>query len=90
MSHQSCQLDRQRLKKIRSQININLITNLDSIIKLRHYSTKAPKTLKSWIPHLQSFVKSKDPQLVKITIIKVFFSFLAVARNVSASIRSQA
>ena len=64
--------------------------NLESAIKVRHYSPKTLKAYKGWIHHLQNFVKSKDPGLLEMSDVKEFLSFLAVDRNVSASSQNQA
>lgn len=63
---------------------------LESAIKIRHYSPKTLRAYKGWIHHLQSFVKSKDSELLEILDVKDFLSFLAVTRNVAASSQNQA
>ena len=67
-----------------------LYRNLESAVKVRHYSPKTLKAYRGWIHHLQNFVKSKDPRLLKMTDVKDFLSFLAVDRKVSASSQNQA
>jgi len=58
---------------------------LESAIKVRHYSPKTLKAYQGWIHHFQNFVKNKDSELIEISDVKDFLSFLAVKRNVSAS-----
>jgi len=67
-----------------------LYKNLESSVKVRHYSPKTLKAYRGWIHHLQNFVKSKDPKLLEMTDVKDFLSFLAVDRKVSASSQNQA
>jgi len=64
--------------------------NLESEIKLRHYSPKTLKAYRGWVKQLQGFTRSKDPQLLSSTDVKDFLTFLAVKRKVSASSQNQA
>jgi integron integrase len=64
--------------------------NLSSAIKVRHYSPKTLEAYKHWTQKLQTFTKSKDPQLLSMEDVKGFLSFLAVDRNVAASSQNQA
>ena len=64
--------------------------NLDSEIKLRHYSPKTLEAYRGWVRQLQGFTRSKDPQLLSSTDVKDFLTYLAVKRKVSASSQNQA
>lgn len=60
-------------------------SELESSIRMRHYS---PRTLKSYVGYtrqFQAFVKSKDPKCVEVADVKAFLSFLATKKKVSAS-----
>jgi len=62
-----------------------VFTELENTIKLRHYS---PKTLKSyliWTRKFQTYLKSKDPELITADDVKLFLTSLAVEKGVSAS-----
>ena len=59
--------------------------NLDSEIKLRHYSPRTLEAYKGWVGQLQGFTRSKDPHLLSAADVKDFLTFLAVKRGVSAS-----
>lgn len=63
---------------------------LNSEIKIRHYSSKTLRAYTGWVRQLQSFTKSKDPQLLSASEVKDFLTFLAVTRKVSASTQNQA
>jgi len=63
--------------------------NLDSEIKLRHYSPKTLEAYTGWVRQFQSFTKSKYPQLLSAADVKDFLTFLAVKRKVSASTQTQ-
>jgi site-specific recombinase XerD len=63
---------------------------LDSAIKVRHYSPKTLEAYKHWTQKFQTFTKSKDPQSVSTEDVKNFLSFLAVDKNISASSQNQA
>jgi integron integrase len=64
--------------------------NLDSEIKLRHYSPRTLEAYTGWLRQLQGFTRSKDPQLLSAADVKDFLSFLAVKRELSASSQNQA
>ena len=64
--------------------------NLDSEIKLRHYSPRTLEAYTGWVRQLQGFTRSKDPHLLSATDVKDFLTFLAVKRGVSASSQNQA
>ena len=63
--------------------------NLDSEIKLRHYSPKTLEAYTGWVRQLQSFSQGKDPQLLSASHVKDFLTFLAVKRKVFASTQNQ-
>jgi len=63
--------------------------NLDSEIKLRHYSPKTLEAYTGWVRQFQSFSQGKDPQLLSASHVKDFLTFLAVKRKVSASTQNQ-
>jgi hypothetical protein len=64
--------------------------NLDSAIKVRHYSPKTLQAYKTWTHKFQTFTKSKDARLLTMEDVKGFLSFLAVEKKVSASSQNQA
>ena len=64
--------------------------NLESEIKLRHYSPKTLEAYRGWTRQFQAFTGSKDPQLLSAPDVKDFLTFLAVKRKVSASSQNQA
>lgn len=60
-------------------------SELESSIRMRHYS---PNTLKSYVGYtrqFQAFVNSKDPKGVTVEDVKAFLSSLAIKKRVSAS-----
>jgi integron integrase len=63
---------------------------LRAAITVRHYSPKTWQAYKAWTGKFQTFVKSKDSQLVSMADVKGFLSFLAVDRQVAASSQNQA
>jgi integron integrase len=67
-----------------------IFNGLESEIKLRHYSPKTLAAYRGWARKLQSFVKSKNPELLSSQDVKDFLTHLAVERNVSASSQNQA
>ncbi|MEA3421482.1 MAG: phage integrase N-terminal SAM-like domain-containing protein, partial [Acidobacteriota bacterium] len=64
--------------------------DLNSEIKIRHYSPKTLKAYTGWAGQFQAFTRSKDPQLLAASDVKDFLTFLAVKRKVSASSQNQA
>jgi integron integrase len=64
--------------------------NLNSAIKVRHYSPKTLEAYKHWTQKLQTFTRSKDPRLLSMEDVKGFLSFLAVDKKVAASSQNQA
>ena len=63
---------------------------LETAIKVRHYSPRTLKVYRSWTRQFQTFTKSKDHRLISVDDVKAFLSFLAVKRKVSASSQNQA
>lgn len=63
---------------------------LETAIKLRHYSAKTLSAYRGWARKLQTYMKSKDPRLLDVEDIKAFLSYLAVEKKVSASSQNQA
>jgi len=64
--------------------------DLQSEIKLRHYSPKTLKAYRGWVRQFQAFTRSKDPKLLSASDVKDFLTHLAVKRKVSASSQNQA
>lgn len=64
--------------------------NLNSAIKVRHYSPKTLQAYKTWAHKFQTFTKSKDARLLTMEDVKGFLCFLAVEKKVSASSQNQA
>jgi len=54
-------------------------------IQVRHYSRKTLKSYTQWMRQLQTFTRSKDPQLLSSDDVKGFLTFLAVTKKVTAS-----
>ena len=65
-------------------------SDLASEIKLRHYSPRTLEAYRGWVRQLQSFTRSKDPQLLSSKHVKEFLTYLAVKGKVSASSQNQA
>ena len=65
-------------------------SDLASEIKLRHYSPRTLEAYRGWVRQLQSFTRSKDPQLLSSKHVKEFLTYLAVKRKVSTSGQNQA
>ena len=49
--------------------------NLESEIKLRHYSPKTLEAYRGWARQFQAFTRSKDPQLLSASDVKDFLTF---------------
>ena len=64
--------------------------NLDSEIKLRHYSPKTLRAYRGWVRQFQGFTRSKHPKLLSGSDVRDFLTHLAVKRKVSASSQNQA
>ncbi|WP_143735882.1 site-specific integrase [Methyloprofundus sedimenti] len=67
-----------------------VFNQLQTEIKLRHYSPKTLKAYQSWIRHFQAFTKSKAYQQLTQKDVVDFLSYLAVEKKVSASSQNQA
>ena len=72
-------------RKIESADWRYVFKELESSIKMRHYSPKTLKSYTGYTRQFQAFVKSKDPDSVDVKDVKAFLSFLATKRKVSAS-----
>ena len=68
----------------------SVYNDLDSEIKIRHYSPKTLRAYRGWVRQFQNFTMSKDPGLLSSSEVKDFLTFLAVKRKVSASSQNQA
>ena len=69
---------------------VPVYNDLESEIKLRHYSPKTLRSYRGWVRQFQNYTKSKDPALLSTSDVKDFLTFLAVKRKVSASSQNQA
>ncbi len=67
-----------------------IYSDLDSEIKIRHYSPKTLSAYRGWLRQFQGFIKSKEPKSLTDSDVKEFLTFLAVKRKVSASSQNQA
>lgn len=76
--------------KIKSADWSHVFTELESSIKMRHYSPKTLKSYTGYTRQFQAFVKSKDPNSVDVTDVKAFLSYLATKKKVSASTQNLA
>ncbi|MBF0226337.1 MAG: phage integrase N-terminal SAM-like domain-containing protein [Desulfobacterales bacterium] len=68
----------------------SVYNDLNSEIKVRHYSPKTLKTYSEWLRNFQRYTKSKSLESLDDSDIKGFLTFLAVQKNVSASTQNQA
>jgi integron integrase len=57
---------------------------------IRHYSPKTLRSYSSWARQLQTFTKSKSPDLLSSADVRDFLTYLAEERRVSASSQNQA
>ncbi len=64
--------------------------NLETAVRVRHYSPRTLKAYRNWTRQFQTFTKSKDPVLVDVDDVKRFLSYLATKRQISASSQNQA
>ena len=69
---------------------VPVYNDLESEIKLRHYSPKTLRSYRGWARQFQNYTRSKDPALLSTPDVKDFLTFLAVKRKVSASSQNQA
>jgi len=66
------------------------IEALKNEIMVRHYSKKTLKAYSLWSEKLRYFIKNKLPENLTPDDVKVFLTFLAVKKKVSASSQNQA
>jgi Phage integrase, N-terminal SAM-like domain len=69
---------------------VDIYAQLESAIKVRHYSVKTWQAYRHWFTAFQTFSKSKDPRLLTVDDVKGFLSFLAVEKQVAALSQNQA
>ena len=69
---------------------VDIYVQLESAIKVSHYSVKTWQAYRHWLTAFQTFTKSKDPRLLTMDDVKDFLSFLAVKKQVAASSQNQA
>ncbi len=67
-----------------------LLVNLATEIKVRHYSRKTLKTYANWSRQFQRFLKNKSPGELSTADVKDYLTFLAVKCRVAASTQNQA
>ena len=67
-----------------------IYSDLDTEIKLRHYSNKTYKAYASWARQFHRFTDNKEPEMLTIDDVKSFLTYLAVDRKVSSSTQNQA
>ncbi|HJW27728.1 MAG TPA: phage integrase N-terminal SAM-like domain-containing protein, partial [Saprospiraceae bacterium] len=76
--------------KVKGASWVWIYDNLDSAIKVRHYSPRTLEAYKHWTQKFQTFTNSKEPQLLSMEDVKKFLSFLAVDKKIAASSQNQA
>jgi integron integrase len=69
---------------------VGVYERLKTAIAVRHYSPKTLQAYRTWTRKLQTFTRSKDPQVLSMADVRDFLSFLAVERHVAASSQNQA
>ncbi|MGB5834149.1 MAG: phage integrase N-terminal SAM-like domain-containing protein [Thiohalocapsa sp.] len=69
---------------------VEVYENLETAIKVRHYSPKTLKSYRSWARKFQGLTRSKAPGALSVEDVKRFLSFLAVKQQVAASTQNQA
>jgi len=69
---------------------VKIYNDLDTAIKVRHYSPKTYKSYAGWVRQFQHFTHDKAPDLLTIDYVKSFLTHLAVKRKVSSSTQNQA
>ena len=69
---------------------VGVFEQLETAIKVRHYSPKTLKSYRSWARKFQGFTRSKAPSALLTEDVKAFLSFLAVEQQVAASTQNQA
>ncbi|MDD5434761.1 MAG: integron integrase [Nitrospira sp.] len=68
----------------------NIIGNLATEIRIRHYSRKTLKAYADWGRKFQSYLQNKPPDELSATDVKAYITYLAVTCKVSASTQNQA
>jgi integron integrase len=68
----------------------SIFDGLKHEISIRHYSPRTLRSYTGWTRQLQTFTKSKSPDLLSSTDVKDFLTYLAEERRVSASSQNQA
>ena len=66
------------------------VDDLQSLIKIKHYSPKTSTAYSTWIKKFQGFTLNKDVNSLTPADVKDFLEHLAVKHNVSASTQNQA
>lgn len=69
---------------------VKIYSDLDTEIKLRHYSNKTYKTYAGWGRQFQRFTDNKEPEMLTVDDVKSFLTYLAVERKFSSSTQNQA
>jgi integron integrase len=72
------------------QLHGDLISRVQSEIRVRHYSIRTEEVYVMWIKRFLSFHGLKDPAELDARHIRKYLDFLAGERNVSASTQNQA
>jgi len=67
-----------------------IYNDLDTAIKVLHYSPKTYKAYAGWVRQFQNFIHEKAPESLTIDDVKSFLTHLAVKRKVSPSTQNQA
>lgn len=67
-----------------------LITQLRSVVRLRHYSMRTEQAYVAWVKRFIRFHDMTHPSDLKAGDVSVFLTWLAVERGVSASTQNQA
>jgi len=62
-----------------------LYNELERAIKIRHYSPRTLQSYRGYVRQFQGFTRSKPPELLAVTDVKDFLSYLAIKQKVSAS-----
>jgi len=88
---ETCEPNRERATgKVSGASWVREFSRMGEEIALRHYSPKTLRSYLSWMRKLQTFTKSKSPDLLTTEDVKAFLTSLAVRHSVSASTQNQA
>ena len=60
---------------------VSEFNRLSDEIQVRHYSQKTLKVYRLWLRKFQTFTRSKSPELLSITDVKGFLTFLAIKQK---------